>query len=141
VERVRNALQRAASATLQEEEVPAPASLTLLLTSAERMQALNLAYRQLDEPTDVLSFPAEQGLPGMDAYLGDVAIAVPVAQAQAEAGGHGLLAELSLLTVHGTLHLLGYDHLEPDEKQAMWTVQDQILAQLGLALRSPTYDD
>lgn len=137
---VRRQLSQAATVTLEAEAVEAPAALTLLLTSDEKIQAMNRTYRQVDKPTDVLSFPADQGFPGMDAYLGDVAIAVPVAQAQAAVAGHGLLAELTLLTVHGVLHLLGYDHLESDEQEAMWAAQDQILGDLGVDVRSPDYD-
>lgn len=140
-ERVRTRLADAAVATLEAEAVTAPAALTLLLTSSEQIHTMNRTYRHVDKPTDVLSFPAERDVPGMDGYLGDVAIAVPVAQAQAGAAGHGLLAELALLTVHGVLHLLGHDHLEPAEKEAMWAAQDRILAELGLDLRSPAYDD
>lgn len=137
---VRQHLSQAAIATLQTEEVPSPAALTILLTSDEQIHAMNRTYRHVDKPTDVLSFPADGEFPGMDAYLGDVAIAVPVAQAQAAAAGHGLLPELTLLTIHGVLHLLGHDHVEPDEKQAMWTAQDQILAQLDVDVRSPADD-
>ena len=137
---VQHRLRQVATATLQAEAVPAPAALTILLTSAEQIHVMNRTYRHEDKPTDVLSFPADQDVPGMDAYLGDVAIAVSVAQAQAAAAGHGLLSELSLLTVHGVLHLIGYDHIEPDEKDAMWAAQDRILSELGLDLRSPTTD-
>lgn len=137
---VRQQLSRAATTTLEAEAVQPPVALTILLTSDEQVQAMNRTYRQVDKATDVLSFPADQAFPGMDAYLGDVAIAVPVAQAQAAAAGHGLLPELTLLAVHGVLHLLGHDHVEPDEKEAMWSAQDQILAKLGVDVRSPTYD-
>ena len=135
------ALRRAAAATLQVENIPADGAsvpgLTLLLTSSERIHQMNREYRQVDKPTDVLSFPAEQDVPGMDAYLGDVVLAVPVARTQAATAGHDLLSELVLLTVHGVLHLLGYDHLVPEEKEAMWAVQDQVLARLGVDVRSP----
>jgi probable rRNA maturation factor len=138
--RLRSQLIKAAVLTLREEGATAPAALTLLLTSAEQIRVMNRNFRQTDKPTDVLSFPAEQDVPGMEAYLGDVVIAVPVAQAQADAAGHGLLPELILLTVHGVLHLLGYDHLALEEQEAMWSVQDRILGQLGVELRSPAYD-
>lgn len=137
---LRRRLERAVTAALQAEGVAPPAALTILLTSGERIRVLNRTYRKIDKATDVLSFGADAGVPGMDAYLGDVAVALPVAQAQAEAGGHSLLDELTLLSVHGVLHLLGYDHVEPDEKEAMWAAQDRVLAQLGSALRSPVYD-
>ncbi len=67
----------------------------------------------------------------------NIAIAVPIAKRQAKEGGHSLKAELQLLTVHGTLHLLGYDHEEPEDKKKMWWVQSSILAQLGAEITSP----
>jgi len=140
-DQVRAHLTRAATVTLQSENVAAPAALTLLLTSREQVHTMNRTFRHIDKPTDVLSFPADRNVPGMDVYLGDVAIAVPVAQAQADAAGHGLLPELTLLTVHGVLHLLGHDHLEPQGQQLMWAAQDRILSRLGLDLRSPVYED
>jgi probable rRNA maturation factor len=70
-------------------------------------------------------------------YLGDIAISVPMAKRQAKAGGHSLKSELQLLTVHGTLHLLGYDHEEAEEKKLMWAAQSSILAQVGAEITSP----
>jgi probable rRNA maturation factor len=72
----------------------------------------------------------------MEPYLGDIAISLPRATAQAEAAGHPVAAELQLLTVHGVLHLLGHDHAEPEEKAAMWAAQAAVLATLGVTLKS-----
>lgn len=124
-------LRRAAIVTLQHQGVEAPAELTVLLTDSESVRQLNRAYRQRDEATDVLSFPSGEALPGTENYLGDVAIAVPVARVQAAQRGHELQAELALLTVHGVLHLLGHDHADPDEKKRMWLAQKELLSQLG----------
>ncbi|MFL7870595.1 MAG: rRNA maturation RNase YbeY, partial [Anaerolineales bacterium] len=66
-------------------------------------------------------------------YLGDILISVPRAEEQARAAGHGLEAEVQLLAVHGTLHLLGYDHAEVEEKARMWKAQAEVLERLGLA--------
>jgi probable rRNA maturation factor len=90
----------------------------------------------------VLSFPAGEVMPGMAeaglaAYLGDVAISVARAAAQAAAGGHSLAAELQLLTVHGVLHLLGHDHDEPAAKAAMWAAQTAVLTQLEAEITGP----
>jgi probable rRNA maturation factor len=136
---LRQALERAVTAALAHHEADAPLALAILLTGSEQIQQLNRDFLGDDKPTDVLSFPAGEALPGMDAYLGDIAIAVPVAAAQAAAAGHEMLHELALLTVHGVLHLLGYDHATPAEQQEMWQLQDAILAELELPLRSPTY--
>ena len=130
-------VRAAAAATLKEEGIATPAGLAILLTDDERIQTLNREYRHIDRPTDVLSFPMDEGHPEMDDYLGDVAIAVPVAQEQAEQGGHTLTAELALLTIHGVLHLLGYDHLEPDEKSAMWATQRRILLTIEIDVQLP----
>lgn len=130
-------LERAVAATLAAASAGAPAALTILLTGAEHIQQLNRDFLGEDKPTDVLSFPAGDAMPGMESYLGDMAIAVPVAAAQASAAGHDLLHEMGLLVVHGVLHLLGYDHATPQEQEEMWRVQDEILGALELPLRSP----
>lgn len=127
-------LLRAVAATLDAEGESG--EVTVVVTSDEAVAALNEQYRQTAGPTDVLSFPAQDPTPGfvsapeMAAYLGDVLIALPFTQRQAAALGRVLRDELRLLAVHGTLHLLGYDHAEPDEEADMWARQDAILARL-----------
>ena len=119
------------------------AELSLLLTNDNRLQQLNRDFRQVDKSTDVLSFPSMDPVPvfnELELYLGDIAISVPYANTQANLNGHSLIAELQLLAVHGLLHLLGYDHLEPMEKEDMWSLQEQILAKLGLYDIRPTED-
>jgi probable rRNA maturation factor len=111
--------------------------LTIVITGDAEVQALNLQYRGIDEPTDVLSFPTEEQAPGfvtapeMGNYLGDIVIALPFTERQAAGLGRPLRDELRLLVVHGTLHLLGYDHAEPEDEAVMWARQDKILS--GLA--------
>jgi probable rRNA maturation factor len=107
----------------------------VLFADADRLRALNRDYLGYDAPTDVLSFPSGEPLPGAGAYLGDIAISLPTAAEQAHAAGHPLADEVQLLTVHAVLHLLGYDHAEAAEKVAMWAAQAEILAQLGLDLQ------
>ena len=124
-----------AAALLAEDELDGEA--TVVITSDEAVAELNLQYRGVAGPTDVLSFPAQEPTPGfvsapeMAAYLGDIIIALPFTQRQAAALGRPLRDELRLLAVHGTLHLLGYDHAEPEEETAMWARQDAILATLA----------
>lgn len=134
-------VRQAVKATLCNQRVET-AELAVLLTNDERLHALNQQFLGIDKPTDVLSFGSgEEALAaeaGQMPYLGDIAIAVPYAAAQAAAAGHPLLAELQLLAVHGTLHLLGYDHGSAEEKSAMWAVQQAILEELGLAGVAPT---
>ena len=106
----------------------------VLITDAEEIQRLNFSYRQIDRVTDVLTFPAWEGdviLCPPDGYLGDIAICFERAQEQAEEYGHSLERELAFLSVHGALHLLGYDHMEPDDERKMLAQQDEILNDLG----------
>ena len=110
--------------------------VTVVITSDDAVAELNQQYRETEGPTDVLSFPAQDPTPGfvsapeMAGYLGDIVIALPFTERQAAALNRPLKTELRLLAVHGALHLLGYDHAEPDEEAAMWTRQDAILARL-----------
>ncbi len=134
------ALQTAVTVTLRYQKKKPPVEITLLLTDDAQLQTLNQDYRGINQPTDVLSFAAGEAMPGMkenEAYLGDIVISVPTAKRQAKQGGHTLKAELQLLTVHGTLHLLGFDHEEPEEKDRMWWTQTVVLAQLGAEISGP----
>jgi probable rRNA maturation factor len=137
-------LARAIFATLSVEDQP-DGEITLVVTGDEAVADLNRQYRGVEGPTDVLSFPAQEPTPGpsselktsfvsapeMAAYLGDIVIALPFTRRQAGELGRLLADELRLLAVHGTLHLLGYDHAEPEEEAAMWARQDAILAALA----------
>jgi probable rRNA maturation factor len=126
-------LERAALAVLEHESQTMDSDLSIVLTDNARLHELNLNYLGVDSPTDVLSFPASETDPETGArYLGDILISMPRAQSQAEAAGHPLESEVQLLIVHGMLHLLGYDHAEPDEKERMWKAQSEILESLGL---------
>jgi probable rRNA maturation factor len=140
-EEVASLLTTAVNATLAYEQTQAPVELSLLLTDDEHIRQLNRDFRQEDKATDVLSFPTgEEGLQmGAAApYLGDIAISVPYAARQAAQAEHDLAGELQLLAVHGVLHLLGYDHLDPDEKEEMWAAQTAVLAALNLSHVTPT---
>lgn len=129
------------AAALVHQKIAAPAALTILLTDDNTLQQLNQDFRQIDAPTDVLSFPSGDAHPGSGLiYLGDIAISVPYATRHARTEGHTLGAELQLLTVHGVLHLLGYDHMEPGEKAEMWAVQAEILQNLGAEITRPPED-
>ena len=129
-------LERAALAVLQAAEVQGDASI--VLTDDEQLKALNTQYLDVQAPTDVLSFPSGEIDPdSQELYLGDVIISLPRAALQAAAGGHSLEDELSLLAVHGMLHLLGYDHAEDDKKALMWSKQADILARLGCRISIP----
>ncbi len=118
------------------------ALLTVVVTTDEAVRDLNRTYRGLDEATDVLSFPAQddaasaltmppEAAAELEDYLGDILIAYPYSLRQAARLGVSPAAELRLLVVHGTLHLLGYDHDTPEAEAEMWAVQEAILAQFG----------
>lgn len=112
--------------------------ITIILTDDAQIHELNKQYRGIDAPTDVLSFPSGDTDPDSNRlYLGDVVISYPRAQAQAEAGGHPVEAELQLLVVHGVLHLSGYDHVEEQGKSGMRAAQAEILVLLGCEIASP----
>lgn len=134
------ALTGLAAGVMEITQTAAESAISLKITGDEEIQALNRDYLGKDAPTDVLSFPVtfndpETGRP----YLGDIIISLPTARRQAEAAGHAVGDEIQLLLVHGMLHLLGYDHTTPEEKAAMWTLQDKILTDLGIQAK-PTED-
>ena len=127
-------LERAARFTLDLEPDSADADMTIVLTDDVQLHELNREYLGVDAPTDVLSFPASETDPETGAqYLGDIVISIPRAMLQAQAGGHPLEAEVQLLVVHGTLHLLGHDHAEAEEKARMWQAQAEVMSRLGLS--------
>ena len=112
--------------------------ITIILTDDAQIYELNKKYRGIDAPTDVLSFPSGDTDPDSNRlYLGDVVISYPRAQAQAEAGGHLIEAELQLLVVHGVLHLSGYDHVKEQGKSRMRAAQAEILVLLGCEIAPP----
>jgi probable rRNA maturation factor len=131
-EKVRNAVTEVINYAAASNQV----SLTVAFESDETLQQLNNQYLGIDAPTDVLAFPADYVDPETGTqYLGDILISVPQALIQAASGDHPIEDELQLLVVHGTLHLLGYDHMETNEKEHMQAAQSAILHQLGIELK------
>ena len=108
------------------------ADLAIRLVDAKEGRALNRHYRGKDYPTNVLSFPAELP-PGVKLpILGDIVMCAPVIAREAKEQGKPLLAHYAHLTVHGTLHLLGWDHEDAREAEAMEQLEREILASMGL---------
>ncbi|HVK27154.1 MAG TPA: rRNA maturation RNase YbeY [Nocardioides sp.] len=111
------------------------AELCITAVDEATIAELNGKWMEKDGPTDVLAFPMDELRPGKvneepeEGVLGDLVLCVSVAEKQGAEAGHGTLAELELLTTHGILHLLGYDHAEPEEHKVMFGLQDQLLAQ------------
>ena len=126
-------LTNAAEAALAYEE--AEGDITILVVDDAMIHAMNRDYRNVDRPTDVLSFPAAEGeelLSIPDAFLGDIAISLPRAREQAAEYGHSLLRELTFLAVHGSLHLMGYDHMTDEDRAEMFGRQDRILEKMRI---------
>lgn len=119
--------------------------LSITLVDQTQMEQLHLDWMELPGPTDVLSFPMDQLRPGTadhpveSGMLGDIVLCPAVAQAQAEAAGHPFSDELCLLTTHGLLHLLGYDHDDDAGRAEMFSLQRQLLESfLGRSAPVPT---
>ena len=127
--------RRVIGTVLAREGVGAGAEVSVLLADDARLQALNRAWRGKDAPTNVLSFPAEPAtrpVPGTPALLGDVAVGLETVRREAEAEGKALGDHLGHLLVHGTLHLLGYDHEEDQAAETMEARETELLAGLGI---------
>jgi len=123
------------------------AELSILLVDVDYMAELNHRWMGGDGPTDVLAFPMDEGTVdhgpgeasgGEPALLGDIVLCPEVAAKQAAAAGHTGADELHLLTVHGCLHLLGYDHAEPEEEREMFGLQARLLSGWRASLRPRT---
>ena len=119
--RLKQAAEAAAKAVKLKGEV------TILLADDSRLNDLNLEFRGKDKPTNVLSFP------GSSDYAGDIAIAYGVTRAEAEAAGKTFADHAIHLTVHGVLHLSGYDHERPRDARVMEPLEVKILTRLGIA--------
>ena len=110
------------------------AELCIKAVDEATIAQLNAQWMEKEGPTDVLAFPMDELRPGLvgeepeEGVLGDLVLCPVVAERQGETAGHGTEAELDLLTVHGILHLLGYDHAEPEEHKEMFGLQDDLLA-------------
>jgi probable rRNA maturation factor len=144
-------LAQAITHVLDLHDLDPESALTVVVTDDEAVRILNQKFREVDAPTDILSFPADP-LPELPddleidldeeesaAYLGDLIIAYPYTQQQAAAAGHALEDELTLLVVHGTLHLLGYDHDTPEHEAEMWETQAETLAALNVPITVPRF--
>ena len=107
--------------------------LSIRIIDEAAMETLHVQWMDEPGPTDVLSFPMDELRPGTEdtptpaGLLGDIVLCPQVAEGQAETAGHSTLQELLLLTTHGILHLLGYDHAEPEEHAVMFGLQGELL--------------
>ena len=135
---LRMLVRRACIAVLREEKFEGNAEVCVTFVDNEEIHRLNKEFREKDSATDVLSFPlGEYGIydvnPDTGAkQLGDVVISLERAEEQAAEFGHSLQREVCYLTVHSMLHLLGYDHMEPEEKAVMRKKEESVMSLIGL---------
>ena len=146
---VRNLLEAVAIQTLAEEKCPYEVQVNLLVTGDSEIHEMNRRFREIDRPTDVLSFPmVEYGIPAdfdfletrKDCFdpetgelvLGDIVISRDRVISQAEEYGHSKKREFAFLIVHSMLHLIGYDHIKEDERIVMEEKQRQLMDRLGI---------
>lgn len=136
-------------AALKEVRFPCEAEVSLLLVSTKEIQEINHEYREVDHPTDVLSFPMiAYHKPGDfsvlkedknhfnpetgEAILGDIVLCVPIIKEQAKAYGHSEMREYAFLILHSMLHLFGYDHMTEEESEVMEKKQTKLLDKLNI---------
>ncbi len=127
--------QRLSRFVLDRMRVHPLAELSVTVVDEDTIAELNTRWMEKEGPTDVLAFPMDELRPGLvneepeEGVLGDLVLCPTVAAEQARTAGHSTAQELDLLTVHGILHLLGYDHAEPEEHRAMFGLQEEILGE------------
>ncbi|MDX9865343.1 MAG: rRNA maturation RNase YbeY [Anaerolineaceae bacterium] len=130
-----NILEETAKIVLQHQNISPRSDLSIVIDTNEKLRELNQQFRNIDAPTDILSFPSGEIDPETGhVYLGDIIISWEKVQAQAIQ--QSVECEMRLMVVHGVLHLLGYDHATDSEQKEMWAVQNQILEPFGCT--SPT---
>ena len=131
---IKASFKKSAEAVLNHEGIEFPCEIDVKLVSDKGIRELNRDFREVDAPTDVLSFPSgeldeydeEDGFP---CFLGDIALSLEFAKRQCEerdGAEASLLREVTLLTTQSVLHLLGYDHAEEDEKEEMFAIQEKL---------------
>ena len=135
-------IRRCVEATLEAEGITAPVEINILITDDSGIHAINLASRKIDRPTDVLSFPMFELEPGNPPEnwdemldpgtrlcpLGDMAISLERARAQAKEFGHSVKREVGYLTIHSMLHLLGYDHVDEGPMKRQMRAREEAIA-------------
>lgn len=131
-------IEQCTAAALEEEEISEDAEVSVTLVDNARIRELNNEFREIDRETDVLSFPmggeSFEFDPDNDAILlGDIVISLEKARAQAEEYGHSFRREAAFLLTHSLFHLLGYDHMTPEEETEMFAKQEAVLERLGIS--------
>lgn len=132
----REFIERTISAFFQHEHLSSEIDVSIVFESDEEIQKLNAQFRGINQPTDVLSFSAQETDPETGRlYLGDVIISYPRALTQAKLAGHTVESEIQLLIIHGMLHLMGFDHDTEVKKKEMWQKQESLLQHLSVQIK------
>ena len=137
------AVEEVCAYSLRSEGFEDEAQISITFVDNEEIKRINAEHRDIDKVTDVLSFPmlefdengeavADFDFDDGEVVLGDIVISLERAAEQAESYGHSLKREVAFLTAHSMLHLLGYDHMEPEEEKEMFEKQEKILQSLGI---------
>ncbi len=137
---IKEMLEKVCLKSLQYEEFNEDCEVSLSIVTNDEIHDINKQFRNIDSPTDVLSFPQLTFEEGEEAdvnengeiVLGDIIISIDRAKEQAEEYGHSLKRELAFLSVHSMLHLMGYDHMVPEEEEDMFRRQKEILIEAGI---------
>lgn len=135
-------INKVVQTVLDLEDIKHDLNIYITLTNNEEIHKINKEYREVDRPTDVLSFPMyereeianlrEEKVDDIEEILGDIIISIPKVKEQAEEYGHSYERELAYLTTHGMLHLLGYDHMIEEEKVIMREHEEKVLEKLNI---------
>ena len=137
---IKETLEKVCLKSLQYEEFNEDCEISLSIVTNDEIHDINKQFRNIDSPTDVLSFPQLTFEEGEEAdvnengeiVLGDIIISIDRAKEQAEEYGHSLKREMAFLSVHSMLHLMGYDHMVPEEEEDMFRRQKEILIEAGI---------
>ena len=137
---IKEMLEKVCLKSLQYEEFNEDCEVSLSIVTNDEIHDINKQFRNIDSPTDVLSFPQLTFEEGEEAdvnengeiVLGDIIISIDRAKEQAEEYGHSLKRELAFLSVHSMLHLMGYDHMVPEEEEDVFRRQKEILIEAGI---------
>ena len=127
-------LEEVIKTVLETEGLSLDYEVSITFVDKDEIHKLNREYRNVDRPTDVLSFPIDEDfyIEGVDTMLGDIVVCMDVAKEQASDLGHTLKREIMYLTAHSCLHLLGYDHMKEAEKREMRTREKEVMRKLGV---------
>lgn len=127
-------LKSVVKTVLESEGLPLEYEVSITFVDIDEIHKLNKEFRNVDRPTDVLSFPMDEdfSIEGVDTMLGDIVISMDIAKDQAKDFGHSLDREIMYLTAHSMLHLLGYDHMDEAEKIEMRAREKEVMKLLGV---------